>query len=294
MSLSLDDSFAVVADQLCGSAPAAIGKLGTIEFNLVYHLYLCKKHKTTAPLEEKYMRGLTVNAGMFPMTDAAANEIGNLLFKAIMGMTAVSPWWQIQKETELYDIFNKKAARIALQSLECFLSTNPAHWWTARLAPGTRVLVVSPFARSIMRQVKRLDAVWAARPGLWAKDLHFECLEFPLSFGIQSRERQLEMIVTYGSSAGLIEHFKATMDAVAYDVAIVGVGIHSLPLVAHARASGRRAIHTGGATQLYFGVRGGRWDTMPQFMELFNEHWIRPDDTERPVNLHVVERGCYW
>jgi hypothetical protein len=290
--LSTDESFAVVADQLSSSTPAAVGKLGTIEFQLVQFAVMTRKQNL--PIPSTFLLPLTRNAGMFPPTQETAKEMADLLLRAVMEMTAVSPWYKPEEECALYNIFNRKAARVALQGLECFLSPDPAHWWTARLAPGTRVLVISPFSSTIRAQIPHLDKIWAARPGLWSSQLQFHCIGFPLSFGIQSPEEQRHMLTAYGNSVGLLRAIQEEMDKVEYDIAIVGVGIHSLPLVAHAKRSGKRAIHTGGGTQIYFGIRGGRWDTMEPFTSFYNEHWVRPAAEERPPYLGAVEGGCYW
>jgi len=29
-------------------------------------------------------------------------------------------------------------------------------------------------------------------------------------------------------------------------------------------------------------------------LKLFNEHWIRPMNEERPENSNLIENGCYW
>ena len=50
----------------------------------------------------------------------------------------------------------------------------------------------------------------------------------------------------------------------------------------------------GGATQLLFGIMGSRWDTDPFISKLYNEYWVRPDQSETPKNADVVENGCYW
>jgi hypothetical protein len=291
--LSETDSFVAVARQLTDpTTPAAIGKLGTIEFQLVQYRVMTRAQN--APIHPGFLLPLTRNAGMFPSTQETAKEMAELLLRSVMEMTAISPWYKPAEEIALYNIFNRTADRIALQGLECFLSSDPAHWWTARLAPGTRVLVISPFASTIQSQIPHLKEVWAARPGLWGDGVEFRCIAFPLRFGIQSPEAQRQMLATYGSSTGLIAAIQEEMDKVDYDLVIVGAGIHSLPLVAHAKRQGKRAIHTGGATQLYFGIRGGRWDTMEPFLSFFNDAWVRPSADERPPHLQTVEGGCYW
>lgn len=53
---------------------------------------------------------------------------------------------------------------------------------------------------------------------------------------------------------------------------------------------GKKAVHIGGSLQLYFGIKGKRWDNS----NLYNEYWISPFAEERPQNLSKVEEGCYW
>lgn len=290
--LPMEESFQKVAQQMTGPTPVAIGKLGTIEFQLVQ--YRVATRKQNLPIHPGFLLPLTRNAGMFPCSQETAKDMAEILLRAVMEMTAISPWYKPDEECMLYNIFNRTASRIALQGLECFLSPNRADWWTAQLPAGTRVLVISPFSSTIQSQVSRLEKIWSARPGLWAPGLIFSCISFPLSFGIQSPIEQARMLEIYKDSPGLIRAIQEEMDKVEYDIVIVGAGIHSLPLVAHAKRSGKRAIHTGGATQIYFGIRGGRWDTMEPFTSFYNEHWVRPSEGERPPHLISVEGGCYW
>lgn len=292
--LDVSESWDTVASQMIAPTSAAIGKLGTIEFQLAYYRWLTRKQSPLPPVPEAFLLPLCRNAGMFPPTQDTAAAMADLLLRSVMELTVVSPWWKPQEELGLYSVFNRTATKIALQGIECFLSPNPRHWWTAQLSAGTRVLVISPFSSTIENQIPKLDKVWRARSGLWAPALQFKCIPFPLSFGTQSSEEQATMLAKYGDSFGLIAAIQAQMDATEYDVAIIGVGIHSLPLVAHAKRRGKRAIHTGGGTQLYFGIRGGRWDTMAEFQPFFNEHWVRPSADERPPGATTVEGGCYW
>jgi hypothetical protein len=79
-----------------------------------------------------------------------------------------------------------------------------------------------------------------------------------------------------------------------YDVLIVGAGAWSLPLVVHAKRQGKWAIHLGGATQLLFGIRGGRWDGNAFLQKIYNDAWVRPGPADRPETLKRIENGCYW
>lgn len=94
------------------------------------------------------------------------------------------------------------------------------------------------------------------------------------------------------------------MDKVDYDIALIGCGAYGFPLAAHAKRMGKQAVHLGGALQLLFGIKGHRWETMEygtdilprggMYMEMFNEHWVRPTVAETPRTAQKVENACYW
>ena len=292
-SLEGDEAFAAVHQVLAGGKPAAVGKLGSIELELAYFRFKTRRMVPSPAIVPQMLQTLCRNAGLFPPTQKVAIQMADELLQSLLFLDCTPNWWMKDQTQELLDAFAKKAQRVSLQSLECFLSPNPAHWWTATKA---RILVITPFAASVEAQVPRLQQVWSSRPGLWHPESTFQTIAFPLSFGIQSPEIQKDMLTKWTDSVGLIRAVQAQMDALEYDVAIVGVGIHSLPLVAHAKRKGRKAIHLGGATQLLLGIRGGRWDTMDEFQPLFNEYWVRPDSGkgEKPAQFETVEKGCYW
>ena len=79
-----------------------------------------------------------------------------------------------------------------------------------------------------------------------------------------------------------------------FDVAIIGCGAYGFVLAAMLKRAGKQAIHMGGATQLLFGIKGKRWDEMPQVSKWYNDAWVRPDENEQPKQKNLVEEGCYW
>lgn len=85
------------------------------------------------------------------------------------------------------------------------------------------------------------------------------------------------------------------IDATDYEVALIGCGAYGMPLAAHCKKMGKKAIHLGGALQLLFGIKGNRWETEQKiYMKFYNEHWVRPLDNERPPSALNVENACYW
>lgn len=79
-----------------------------------------------------------------------------------------------------------------------------------------------------------------------------------------------------------------------FDVAILGCGAYGMPLSARLKQAGKTVIYMGGVTQMLFGIKGDRWDRDPAASKLYNEHWIRPGDEDKPKDFLKVEDGCYW
>ena len=74
---------------------------------------------------------------------------------------------------------------------------------------------------------------------------------------------------------------------------------YGLPLAAHVKRQGKKAIHLAGSLQLLFGIKGKRWENpnynpLYNYSELMNEHWVYANDIEKPKNAHIVEGACYW
>lgn len=79
-----------------------------------------------------------------------------------------------------------------------------------------------------------------------------------------------------------------------FDIAIIGAGAYGLPLAAFVKQMGKKSVHLGGVTQLFFGIKGKRWEEQNYLQTISNEYWIRPLSSEVPENAQAVERGCYW
>jgi hypothetical protein len=91
-----------------------------------------------------------------------------------------------------------------------------------------------------------------------------------------------------------LDHMMSEINALEFDVAILGCGAYGFPLAAHIKRLGKKAVHLGGATQVLFGIRGRRWDNHERIAAMYNNHWVRPLASETPARHRNVEDGCYW
>lgn len=149
-------------------------------------------------------------------------------------------------------------------------------------------LVISPFVKTMKLQEDRLGKIHSFYPWhpklspLVKAPLYLRCPFFSY----------LEKTSYPDWQAGL-EHLTEQALQFEFDVALVGAGAWSLPLLANLKNAGKKGIHTGGATQLIFGIKGRRWDQESWYMP-YNEYWVRPLPDETPEGHMRKEKGCYW
>jgi hypothetical protein len=188
--------------------------------------------------------------------------------------------WHNPFEDMVLKKFCPKAELFPLSGIEPYYHKNP---WSIILA-GKKVLVIHPFEDSIKNQ-------YSNRSKLFRNE---EILpEFRL-VTLKSVQSIAGNATKYENWFEALESMKTQMEKIDFDIAIIGAGAYGLPLAAYAKIMGKQAVHMGGATQILFGIKGKRWDDMEQISRLYNDYWIRPSDSEKPVNTHKVEDGCYW
>jgi hypothetical protein len=203
-------------------------------------------------------------ADVFPSTPGTLRRFAEL-FLARLGAFDGLAVWHNPGESRILSRHAAQAKRFALESLEPYFFSAP---WSAQLA-GKRVLVVHPFAETIRAQYARRTALWPGHPAVLPA---FE----------------LEML------RWLAQRIMASHQRAPLDVVLLGCGAAGPPLAAFAKQLGAIGIHTGGPTQLLFGIHGRRWDRLPQFQGFFNDAWLRPDAAETPVEAGTVDQGGYW
>jgi hypothetical protein len=265
--------------------PFATGKMGKYEV-LGLRTYLRRESRRRAnipvPAYDPYI-SLTLyeNAGVFPKDEAIFDRFGAVFLDAVNQCDALAAW-DIEGETEIFRNHCKSAQLVTLTSLEPYYSEDP---WSAALE-GKRVLVVSPFVDSIRDQYAMRHRLWDDPRILPAFDLLL--VRPPFSAGIVPPQAS-DWFAALGA-------LKGQMDALEYDVALIGAGAFSLPLAAHAKSKGKVGIHLGGPTQTLFGISGKRWLKNEDFKlrNFIKDSWKFPNAEETPQAAVKIEGGCYW
>lgn len=265
-----------LADHLAAGRPFLVARIGSTELSALYNHYLVKNN-----WDEEVMRNMSNNSGFFPSTPANLERFcqemaGHLAQVDLMGV------WYNEGEEEICNTYCKQAAYTYLTSLEpYYFPDNP---WSKQLA-GKKVLVIHPFAASIQEQYE------TNRSRLFGDSAILPSFQLKTIAAVQS---------IAGNPTGFDNWFEAyhfmchQIDAVDFDIALIGAGSYGLPLGSYAKQLGKQAIHMGGATQILFGLIGKRWEQMPEINKFFNSAWRHPSAAETPQNAANVEGGCYW
>jgi hypothetical protein len=206
---------------------------------------------------------------------------------ALAQMDLVALWqdrgtYESLLEARAADRWNPSAARTGVYFIRFI---KPYAQWLEDLA-RLRWLVVHPFEKTIRAQLPHIRDLGVfseiSFPDLKARIEDTSFLP-PPQFSYMTPPRHQDWFEA-------LDELKARMEKADFDIALVGAGAWSLPLVAHAKKIGKKGIHMGGALQLLFGIKGGRFDPAG----IYNHAWIRPLSEDIPNDFKKMEHGAYW
>ncbi len=296
--LSNADTNTRIGELLDAGKPMMVARLGGSEMNYLYYHLRAQEHGDPSGLD-KAMHRICDLSGFFPQDTKMVDEMAKMYFEDMPYMDLCGVWrffmedYFLQRyapDTELTVLERLEPWRCGiLPGTEKPDPANTAKPWSAHLA-GKKVLLVHPFADTIGRQYRdhRMEIF---SKGYAADDI---LPEFKLMTLRSVQSLGGEGAPGYASWFEALDDMTDKMNAMDYDVVILGCGAYGLPLAARAKRAGKMAIHLGGATQLMFGIRGGRWDNTPEITRLMNESWTTANADETPKCADKIEEGCYW
>lgn len=277
-----------VRQELLAPKPSMICRFGSTELlSLLGHLGHLADPKPSLLNHIRYITGampgygndpehtqlLYLLSGVFPPRPDVEQRFGERMMEDMKLVDILGSW---RREESFFTKELAHAVKVELPALEPFLHKNP---WSEVLE-GKTVLVVHPFERTILSQ-------WERREKLFQDPRVLPPFELKTIRAVQTVAGNPTSFKDWFEALKYMEDRMSGMD---WDVAIIGCGAYGFPLAAHAKRMGRKAVHVGGATQLFFGIVGARWENHP----LRNAYWVRPGDNERPEHAGVVEGACYW
>ena len=238
--------------------------------------------------EKSTMNQMQQWSGFFPPTQEKIDKFCELMLEDMKEVDILGSWLPNEKDFE-NEI--SKATKVHLIFLDPYWSKIP---WTSALK-GRKVLVIHPFDKTINSQYKKRKLLFKNNELL--PEFKLITIKAVQSLG-QGDPRFRDWFEA-------LDYMKTEIDKIDYDICLIGAGAYGFPLAAHVKRRGKKALHLGGALQLLFGIIGSRWEDsnygvkkwgIPKgkYANLINEHWVRPDEDEKPKNAMAVEGECYW
>jgi hypothetical protein len=281
-----------------------ISRFGTTELNCVNN-YLCVNGKDDLWLKiikyitdnthtpwwnESHFQIMSLFSGIFPPCQDTSERFSLRYLQDI-------PFIDLLGSFQYYERFmplNPSVCKVQLETLYPFFVEQP---WTIALKEK-RVLVVHPFDCTIRSQFQRRTRLFK-NPDVLPD---FDLITFRAVQSVAGTE------VPYKDWFDALSYMEGEISKIDFDICILGCGAYGLPLAAHVKRMGKKAVHLGGGTQLMFGIKGKRWEEQYDrvwhyrpgesininYVDLFNEYWVYPDKSEKPKDALKVEGACYW
>lgn len=266
-----------IVDLLESDKPCMISRFGSTELQTLCYI---KYYPFSLPLRKRTFYNIQYASGFFPVTYKNLKSFYEEYKEDVKALDLLVSW---RIEELLFRRWLRGKNYVRKTTLDKFYLHE--HPWTKALK-GKKVLVVHPFAETIEEQYKN------NREKLFANK---EVLpEFASLETVKAVQSVAGNVVGFKSWFDALEWMKDQIDEKDYDVALLGCGAYAMPLAAHIKHMGKKAVHMGGILQFLFGIKGKRYIEFSETAQFINEYFVSPSEADRPKLADRVEGGCYW
>lgn len=267
--------------KIASGQPLMVARYGSVEAGMIFQT-LGVRVRAQRKIGHSFYSKLHVNAGFFPNEKSYVDRFVDLMMEASKEIDVLC-YWETGGQEYLADFCCGNETQLtALDNLQPFWKKNTP--WTAALK-GKKVLVIHPFAETIEKQYRKREYIWKNDLILPEFELHTLKAVQTIAGNKDERFEDWFQALDYMYSEAMKKDF---------DVAVIACGAYGMPLAYRLKMAGKQAIHWGGMSQIWFGIKGSRWDNNPRVNQFYNEYWVRPDPSETPNGKNGVEGGCYW
>lgn len=273
-----------IQDALISPDTVLIGRLSGNETRLTG---LILKGKT---LDSSLIHNLLFVAGLFFKNKDSIERYVDLYLKAILNSKLLGIWDGCMKSQaiDFYDILDKQHAnikQIKAQSIEPYYFMYNDEYRFNEIIKEKKILIISSHVETMKLQLKHLDKLF---PKKIFQNNEFIFFKPPMTHAGNHNHTDWE------------NNFNKFKDDIIslnndFDLALVSCGGYGMIISNFIKEKcNRDTIYVGGALQLWFGIKGKRWDLNPKVSKFYNQYWVRSIPSEIPVGNKFVEDSCYW
>jgi hypothetical protein len=266
--------------------PFLVGRFGTIEFEIIYYI---ENMVDNIPLDRRIV--LERNAGVFPNSMYSVRCWALSAKNAMCSADVLAVGWfsNAKEEREILDAWNWNKIKIPLRSLEPYYVDEEIRY--TQLFKGRRVCVVTSFTESAKSQVLKGDSkLWPSIGSMWdGVDLCWVQTGYAPSLALGRAGWE-----DCASWEEAVDKVVAEVLETKAEVVLIGCGGLGMIIGSHLKSAGLICIVMGGAIQVMFGIKGGRWERHPVISTFWNSSWVWPSVEETPMGAGNVEQACYW
>ena len=274
-----DEGNDIIRDMILSGKPFTATRFGKTEMDpLIYR----ERNKHNAGIKQAADRDIGRCSGFFPCTDEMIERYRSVFIDSIKDIDLLGIYFFIENEEYMIDKYMNSPQCCFPRALEPFYFDDP---WTSALK-NKKVLVIHPFSKTIEKQYK-------IRERLFENENVLPEFELKTIKAVQTLAGEKDP--RFDNWFEALEWMKSEIYKTDFDVALLGCGAYGIPLQHYIKELGKQSVYVGGGLQILFGIKGRRWDDHPEISLLYNDNWVRTDETEVISNYKNVEQGGpYW
>lgn len=266
----------IIGQMIKKGTPFVASRFGSTELSVILRREAHKNHR----LYKNNDKNLCTLSGFFPNDERLMDQFSELMLNIVGNVDLLGVWFSSLEEYVIGE-YMPDTKLTYLGAIEPYCRKQP---WSQYLA-GKKVLVIHPFSLSIANQYKKREYLFDDKRIL--PEFELKTYKAVQTIAGERDER-------FQNWFQALDYMKNDIAQIDFDIAIIGCGAYGMPLAVEVKRMGKQAIHMGGATQILFGIKGARWDANTSISCMYNEHWVRPEESEQCKNGKIVEGGCYW
>jgi hypothetical protein len=235
---------------------------------------------------------LIFNAGINIKNKEDIDIFINEYYQAIVNSDLIGVWKEgctYHMTKQIYDAIHIKNIELEekyyrAQALEPYYHMNDNRYRFNEIIKGKKILIISSHINTIKKQLGK-NKILFKKPIF--EDNTFIFVKPPITFA--GNHKDIEWTFYY-------EQLKKDVINIGhFDLALVACGGYGMPICNFIKKDLKKnSFFVGGCLQIFFGIKGHRWNINNNVNCLYNEHWINVLEEDKPSNYKMIENGCYW